>query len=122
MGLGTSSNIPSFTTVLSPITGVCDMIGLRYCEFRINRLGTANSLPAIFAKVSLQGHAAIRSSVCIDAEISGDFEVYCRYQQIVRKYAAGDLLAILAMAEASDEFLWWCLDVDSDGAAEAVAC
>lgn len=103
--------------VFSPITGVCDMIGLQRMSVRNNHSSTLNSLPASLAKVPLQRHPTICRSIRVDAELSGDFKINGRYNQIVRKDTASDLLAILAMAEASDEFFRWCLDVDGDRAA-----
>jgi len=40
----------------------------------------------------------------------------------VREDAAGDLLAVLAVAEAGRDFLGRCADFDRNGAAEAVPC
>jgi hypothetical protein len=58
------------------------MIGLHSSVPTINP-GMIDSLPASLAKIPHQRHTAIRSGICVNAEISSDFEIRSRDKQVV---------------------------------------
>ena len=89
--------------------------------FQSVRESVLNSLPTILAKFSLQRYSTVRCSVDVDAQVSSNFDILIRHQQVVREDTAGDLLAVLAMTEAGDHFFGGGFDGDGYGAAEAVA-